>query len=95
MKINNTVITDPELIRNEWMNYFLKLYSNNDSPEYDASFKQNIEEELKEVEKLSFTQTTVILDNPFSYEEIYKMCRDLKCNKATGWDGITPEHIKY
>ncbi len=70
------------------------LYTPQDSPEFDSDHKKFIEAEVLNIaSKLSEGHSPPILS--VKAEEVGKICKGLKSGKAPGWDGVTPEHLKY
>ena len=90
---NGEVICDPQRLCQEWANYFENLYTPKQNEEYDEQFRITIENELDEILQHSYSQ---ISDLPlFTTEDLINICKDLKCKKAAGHDGLVAEHYKY
>jgi hypothetical protein len=92
---NDTVITDPDEIRESWRSYFETLYSPKCSNVYDEDFKLHVENSLQDIITESFEQDKKILQHPFTVSEILDVAMSLKNKKAPGFDEVTAEHIKY
>ena len=65
----------------------------------DSKFDENhriyVEDKIKTCTEHSFQNIDTYLGEPFSEEEIARVCVELKCGKAGGLDGTVPEHFKY
>ena len=89
------LLTDPGDIRQEWASYFSGLFTPKSDPAYDNNFKDFVESTLKEKRASSDTIGFYLDKSPVCLEDIVVICKNLSLNKAPGWDGISPEHVKY
>jgi hypothetical protein len=95
LQINDKTLTDPNIIRETWKNYFKELYTPQESNQYDQEFKLHVEREIKDMAEASIDMESHLLDNPVNTQEVTECIKQLKNKKAPGWDQITAEHIKY
>lgn len=65
---NGDILTDPDDIREGWRSYYEKLYTPLDLPSFDNNFKQQVEAQLRDIEKGCHGQG-VILVPPITTEE--------------------------
>ena len=92
---NGEVLTDIDSICQSWKEYFQKLYTPEDTGKYDNDFKTFVEMKLAEFGCDANMQYEDILREDFSCDEVLRVIKCLKNNKAAGWDGVTAEHVKY
>ncbi len=88
------ILTDPTEIREGWRTYFEDLYTPKDLPQYDGSFKEEIEDRLRSFDQEQSSEST-LFHLPITVNEIQKQCKKLRTGKAAGFLGIQPEHLKY
>ena len=60
----------------------------------DEKFYQDIGNAVKELKCKSLLDIDDILDTPINVDEVSKVVQSLPNGKASGFDGITYEHIK-
>ena len=87
---DGTVLTDESEIREAWRKYFQDLYSEKSPPQFNNTFKDEIEQRLKDIG----------MDATLNYDRIHvddvqKTCRSLKTGKAPGFDRLQGEHLKF
>ena len=93
IRFDNRVCRDPVDIVSEWGFYFKKLYSESNSPHFDPVFKNSIDTKTNYIlSELSHTCTHEL--ESITVDEVRKAVKQLKCNKACGYDGIFNEHLK-
>ena len=63
--------------------------------QFDDSWKEHVEKEVKVYSKMSSLQKDKVLDRRISYAEIKKCSKSLKNNKTGGNDGLVGELFKY
>ena len=82
--------------------HFEKL--GNPSPEgndFDCNNEKYVEKAIREIVSDKHTEgQSIDTDDPvfcsmITYDEVLKVCNELKPRKAEGYDGVTGEHIKY
>ena len=86
------IITDPIDIANEWGVYFRDLFDEKNNPEWDVDFKEYVD---KNVERISKIESGQLRDGPISVDEVTEMLKCMKNGRASGWDQISAEHLKY
>ena len=89
------IVTDPNVQRNEWKNYFQELYTPKCLDNFDDGFREYVENKLSDMENESYNNEDNILLEEFTYTEVEFACKKLKSGKSPGWDEITSEHVKY
>jgi hypothetical protein len=77
------------------MEYFKELYKEKHCTDYDKLFKDKVERDLLHMEMKSHQRHNHVTTEPFTVDEVGKLCTSLKCHKAAGWDLISPEHITF
>jgi hypothetical protein len=91
---NGMVLTDQDDIRNAWKLYFQKLYTPSKNPEYNEQFRQQIVQEVKQMEHESFYADDNVIKDGITLGEVTAIINKLKNKKAPGIDNISAEHIK-
>ena len=71
------------------------MYTPKDLHVYDNEFKNVIENAIVDLEYESLLNDDGCMNEPITYNEVGKVVKGLKCNKAPGCDAITSEHIFY
>ncbi len=89
------ILTKTDDIKEEWKQYFEDLYTPKLNPRYDREFKEIIDKDIENLERLTFNTEEEILKIPITEDEVQKTIKKLKCKKAPGWDNIVTEHIKH
>ena len=89
---SGVIITDPVDIAHEWGVYFKDLFSEKSNPEWDNDFKDIVD---KNVERLSSIECVQLRDGPIRVNEVMEMLKSMKNGRASGWDQISAEHLKY
>jgi exonuclease III len=92
-KLKDEVDLDPTIIasQTEWQKYFKSLAQSQEQATFDNTFKETLETDLKDKEKLA--QNHVDLDKPINIEEITVALSALKNGKSEGLDGIKNEML--
>ena len=93
--VDGNIVTDSQDICNAWKEYFSKLYTPVDKPEFDNEFKVYVECALKKMEIESYDMAENLLGDFITESEMNLIVNSLKNNKAPGWDTISAEHVKY
>ena len=93
---NGEILTDIDYIRSEWNSYYRQLYT---APtNVDTAYKEFVEEVndrvARETEMVN-GKGLHLEDGPVTLNEIVSELNKMKCGKATGWDGISAEHLQY
>ena len=91
---HGVLLTNVEDIRNEWQNYYQKLYSKSQSSQVDTQLVADIQNELH----TALTQSLIhesLEGGHVTSDEVYRLVHKMKRRKAPGWDKITSEHLKY
>ena len=91
---SGNLITDVDLIRNEWNVYYEKLFDDNYVYKGDPDFYNAILLELENIRHMD-SGTPFLKGGVITYEEVCKIISALKNMKAPGWDEISNEHLKY
>ena len=90
------MLTEVDSIRLEWNEYYKRLYS---APSYfDAEYNEFIAHVDSTVTNASTSYNgtgTHLEDGPVKINEIESEIQKMKCGKASGWDEISVEHVKY
>ncbi len=89
------ILSDPKEICKAWKNYFQSLYTPNSTDKYDQAFTDHVERSLNKMWEKSYQCMTDIMEVPIEIKEVEEIIQALKLRKATGWDKIAAEHIKY
>ena len=76
-----------------WKTHFAALSTPYDDPSYDQGHFDNVNKRVCEFNKSD--SGSVFLETPFDLDEVQKAINKLKINKASGYDSICAEHIKY
>ncbi len=92
-KEGNT-IRDPDGIVRVWENYYGDLYTPSDAEHYDGEFREIVDQAISQ-EDMTPRNDSTTLKSPITPEEVKETCESLKVGKASGLDGIQPEHLKY
>jgi len=95
VKVNGTIISDPDDVCEAWRNHFTTLYREANLPHYNSNFKSEVDNAVMEMEAESHYRENHVTHNSFTFKEVSDLCKKLKKNKAPGFDSISPEHILY
>ena len=91
-KVNDTIITDLPCLLEAWANHFLNLAQSKGDDNQDlAELKASIES-LTAV-SMENEEHNIILNVPFTAEEVKKAIKRLKRRKAPGSDNLLAEHL--
>ncbi len=98
MRFDDDILTDPHEISNGWCTYFNKLYSPSVDERFSDENKQLIEKQVQTI--LQHNNPDVNSDNcdisyPVSPEELSTLIHALPHGKASSFDNVTYEHLKY
>ena len=91
---SGTILTDPDDIRDDWTSYYENLYKECSDESYDDNFKGHIESELLRMRSSTRTHENMLTGGKIIPAEVLVLIKNLKNNKAAGWDGITAEELK-
>ena len=94
---NGEMITDIDKIRLDWNNYYKNLYTtpNTEDDKY-KEFMDMVNDKIQgENTILSKSKGSHLEDGPFILSEIESEISKMKNGKATGWDLISAEHLKF
>ncbi len=95
LKINNEIISNPDVIRNLWRDYYRNLYTPKNLPHYDNAFMNEVNEELENMMADSYVLHPKHEFKHYTTDEVNDVLIKMKLHKAPGFDGIQVEHIKY
>ena len=76
----------PNVTGEEWYQHFSSLHKENNDSDINTNFLEN---------NPNLNNISRELDNPFSLDEFQTVIKNLKCNKAEGYDSILNEMIKH
>ena len=86
------LITEPQEIANEWGMYFQELFSEGRNLKWDEDFKNDVD---KAIEMLDNLECSELKGGPICVSEVDYVLKSMKNGKASGWDHIVAEHLKY
>ena len=92
---NNKVLSSTDLVLNAFENFYKDICSVKHNPEFDKTFRQQVENEFDELKTNSSAEFEQLTDTEITEEELNSILSKLKKLKAPGWDGIHNEHIIY
>ena len=92
---NGTTFRDPKLINENWARFFKSLYSPSEDAHFDAEYKEQIVNDLKEVNDIVLSKPVTKDECFVSTEAVKFVCDKAKRNKACGPDGCFYENIKF
>lgn len=95
LEVDGKVVTDSEQLLLIWKKHYEDLYTPKEAAHYDDSFKESVQQKLKEYVDVSLSCTDDVLDEPFMFDEVQEICLQLPNNKTGGLDGLVYEHVKY
>ena len=92
-------ITDEKAVLDKWKQDFSQLYNmpSEINSSFDLEFFEHINSTLSEIKRFELENTEAnsnLYNNPFTMEELNKICMQLKQNKAVGIDMIPNEVLK-
>ena len=88
------LLTNVNDIRENWTDYFEKLYQFENEKVSNIEFKLHVDNTIKELNNLNL-QDTDLDGGPVIEEEFKKHVHKLKKRKAAGWDNVSSEHLQY
>ena len=91
---SGNLITDVDMIRNEWSAYYEKLLGDDYEYRGDPDFYSGILHEFQNIRELQ-SNTSYLKGGAITQDEVLKIISNLELMKAPGWDEITNEHVKY
>ena len=86
------LVTEPELVLNEWALYYESLFRKQPGDSRYAAFHHDID---AQVENMTNEMQMTSNDLFITESEIKRLFNDLKNGKASGYDNIESEHIKF
>ena len=86
------LLTHPDLIRNEWTEYFRDLFSDKIDPKWDANFRSYVNEFVND---LSVDDKVELEGGPITESEVCRQIAKMSNGKSPGWDEISVEHYRY
>ena len=92
---DNQVLSSTDLVLNAFEKFYKNLCSVKHNPEFDESFRRQIENEFDELKANSSHNFDQLSNAEITVEELNSIVSKLKKLKAPGWDGIQNEHIIY
>ncbi|VDI82048.1 Hypothetical predicted protein [Mytilus galloprovincialis] len=93
LNISGIQLISSDEIRDGWVTHFQSVFSfdsNLINPVNEKAIDNTINDLLETVR----TNTNENIEE-FTFDELYKLCDNLPCNKSPGLDGICYEHLKY
>ena len=92
LRVNQVVTSDTNTIMTTWEQHFRELSR---SKEEEFPILADLKEQVDSLFKRSLENEEMLLDTPFTAEEVDNALRRLKPGKAAGHDLLQPEHLKY
>ena len=92
MMIDGEVVSSSEVLLGKWVEHFGKVAKSR------LESVDGLRDMMLKVDGLvhtSFDNEELLLDVPFTVDEVKAAIRKLKCGKAAGLDGLVAEHLKY
>ena len=86
------MLTHPDLIRNEWTEYFRDLFADKIDPKWDANFRSYVNEFVND---LSVDYKVELEGGPITESEVCRQIAKMSNGKSPGWDEISVEHYRY
>ena len=86
------LIIEPQQIANEYGKYYQTLYSEGNNPKWDNNFKEEVD---KAIEMIDMLECAELRGGPISVCEVSFVLKTMKNGKASGWDHIVAEHLKF
>ena len=91
INFDGNIVRDPQLIANEWGNYFKQLYTPDSNVYDDSPFENELRNEIRS----AINQTSSNECDTMTPIEIKELLNECKKGKACGEDYIFYEHITY
>ena len=88
------IITDITGIRNEWNRYYRSLYTSPAPNSTNVEFMNHVNETIEQLDN-SDRRVAHMEGGPITADETFKEVSQMRNRKASGWDLITAEHLKY
>ena len=89
--MNGDVVSDPEVLLDVWVKHFSELAK---SRQDEMLGMAELQQKVQRLASASMGNKDMLLDVPFSAEEVSAAVSKLKCGKAAGPDGLMAEHLK-
>ena len=92
MMIDGEVVSSSEVLLGKWVEHFGKVAKSR------LESVDGLRDMMLKVDGLvhtSFDNEELLLDVPFTVDEVKAAIRKLKCGMAAGLDGLVAEHLKY
>ena len=86
--VDGEVVSDPEVLLGKWVEHFSTWARSR------RESTPGLNELQMRVDRLASESDEMLLDVPFSAEEVSRAVSKLKCRKAAGPDGLVAEHLK-
>ena len=86
------LLTDPDVIRSEWNEYYRELYSEKHNSRYNNDFKMHVESVIEDI-KCDYPVS--LSGGHVTADDVNEIISNMKLRKAPGFDNITLEHLKY
>ena len=96
LKIDGEFTSDSQQLADLSANYFETLVTPfQDNRIYDQFHKNDIENQINDINQNSEDNTARVVNIPLTIQDIHEIIRSLPNGKASEFDGITYEHLKY
>ena len=89
--MNGDVVSDPEVLLDVWVKHFSELAK---SRQDEMPGMAELQQKVQRLASASMGNKDMLLDVPFSAEEVSAAVLKLQCGKAAGPDGLMAEHLK-
>ena len=89
--MNGDVVSDPEVLLDVWVKHFSELAK---SRQDEMPGMAELQQKVQRLASASMGNKDMLLDVPFSAEEVSAAVSKLQCGKAAGPDGLMAEHLK-
>ena len=90
--VNGEHLSDPDMIRQGWEDYFKTLATPIESENFDEKYKAHIELRKHLIQNVCENDKT---ETEISSGDVQKVISSMQNNKAADKEGLTAEHFKY
>ena len=90
--VNGEHLSDPDMIRQGWADYFKTLATPIENENFDENYKAHIELRKHLIQNVCENDKT---ETEISSGDVQKVISSMKKNKAADKEGLTAEHFKY
>ena len=93
--VDNNLLSEVSEVKSAWASYFEDMFTPSKDRVFDDNWFHHVNESVVKEFENSRCYAPTVLAQSFTLNEVVECLNKTKNKKATGWDDVSAEHVKY